>query len=519
MSNRILLLFGLAGLILYVFVGMFQSAPGYMDADYYFAGGIQLVSGNGFTEPYLWNYLDDPEGLPHSSHSYWMPLTSIVAAFGMIITNSTSWPAARIGFLLVAILIPPLTSQLAYSITSRRDLASISGLLALFSGLYLPFLAVSDSFSLYMVFGGIFLLILGKPLSYPRALFLGILAGLMHLTRADGIIWLFIAILAVFLKKEKATSQQNFTITIIFVLIGYFLLMGPWFARNVSVFGTILAPGGTRLFWLTRYDEIFSYPASQLSMSSWLQSGWDHIFKTWLWALGINLANTLTVQGAVFLFPLILLGVWELRRDKRIVLGLVGWVLLMGMMTILFPYAGARGGFFHAGSAFQPLWWAIAPLGLERVVRWGARRRGWVVSSTHRIFHTMLVGLAVLTTVFVFVSRVWGGGGDAGWDRERILYSKVEQFILSTGGSPDAVVIIANPPGYYLVSGRPAIVVPDGSVDTIFALARRYGAQYLVLEEGSIPIGLVDAYASQDNIQGLPILGEVNEAKIYAIRP
>src|ERR1044071_5600910 len=65
------ILFGI-GLIVPFTVSRFQSLPGYMDADYYFSGGVQLAEGHGFTEPYLWNYLDDPVSLPHPSHTYWM---------------------------------------------------------------------------------------------------------------------------------------------------------------------------------------------------------------------------------------------------------------------------------------------------------------------------------------------------------------------------------------------------------------------------------------------------------------
>ena len=36
-------------------IAQFQPNPGYLDSDYYFAGGIQLAMGRGFTEPYLWN--------------------------------------------------------------------------------------------------------------------------------------------------------------------------------------------------------------------------------------------------------------------------------------------------------------------------------------------------------------------------------------------------------------------------------------------------------------------------------
>ncbi|HTP01410.1 MAG TPA: hypothetical protein VMJ64_08560, partial [Anaerolineales bacterium] len=81
----------LLGFLLAFGIAQFQRFPGYLDSDYYFGGGIQLATGNGFTEPYLWNYLDNPTALPHPSHSYWMPLSSVIAAAGLWLARSTSY--------------------------------------------------------------------------------------------------------------------------------------------------------------------------------------------------------------------------------------------------------------------------------------------------------------------------------------------------------------------------------------------------------------------------------------------
>ena len=84
MNWRHYLVLFVIGLAVPFAVSRYQSLPGYMDADYYFAGGIQLATGKGFTEPYIWNYLSDPQTLPTPSHTYWMPLASIVSAIGKI---------------------------------------------------------------------------------------------------------------------------------------------------------------------------------------------------------------------------------------------------------------------------------------------------------------------------------------------------------------------------------------------------------------------------------------------------
>ncbi|MBU0511726.1 MAG: hypothetical protein KJ638_08505, partial [Chloroflexi bacterium] len=130
MTIRHYLLLFILGLTVALAVAAFQPAPGYMDAAYYYAGGLQLADGEGFSEQILWNYLDDPAGLPHPSHAYWMPLASLVAALGMKLTGIVGWSAARIGFLALGGLLPPLTASLAYSFTPRRDAAILAGLLA-----------------------------------------------------------------------------------------------------------------------------------------------------------------------------------------------------------------------------------------------------------------------------------------------------------------------------------------------------------------------------------------------------
>src|SRR5512135_3116135 len=191
MKVRSYALLALLGLALAFGVAQFEPFPGYLDSDYYFGGGLQLAAGKGFTEPYLWNYLDNPSGLPHTSHSYWMPLSSLIAAAGLWLTRSTSYEAGRIGFLALAGLAPVVTAALAYRFTCRTGLAMASGLLAVFSVYYVPFMPVPDNYGPYLVVGALFFLTMSwrSPASY---LILGALSGLLTLARSDGLLWLAI---------------------------------------------------------------------------------------------------------------------------------------------------------------------------------------------------------------------------------------------------------------------------------------------------------------------------------------
>jgi hypothetical protein len=532
MTWRMTLLLAGLGLAVAVLVAAFQPAPGYMDADYYYAGGRTLATGHGFTEMVLWNYLDNPAGLPHPSNAYWMPLASLLAAAGAALFGPNSWTAARMGFLAVAACIPPLTAALAWSLSKRRDLAITSGLLAVFPAFYLPFLPITDTFGLYMLLGGIFFLLLSRFsfLTTSRswlitAFFLGIISGLMHLSRADGLLWFILAIIAVLYFRRPVQPRIFIIYSLGCVILGYFLIMGPWFARNLSVFGTFLAPGGGKMLWLASYDQLFAFPASQLSMAAWWHSGLVSILGARLWALGVNLASTLSVQAEVFLLPLIGLALWHFRRDRRIHLAVLAWLLTLAAMTVAFPFAGARGGFFHSGAALQTVWWALAPLGLDQVVQWGRRKRGWNVAQAGTVFRPALIGMAVLLTAVIVWGRLIGGNvvptnqqnlGQI-WNQEGVAYSQIDKYLVSLGIGSGDTVIVANPPGFYLASGNPAIAVPDGDVRTVLAASKQYNAHYLILESGSVPEGLIPAYDNPNGQIGLTYLGEVEHARIFLI--
>ena len=522
MSRRDTLFLGVLGFLILLGIAAFEQVPGYMDADYYLATGKQIAAGNGFIEPFLWNYLDDPDGLPHPSHTYWMPLVSLLAALLPSLSGLDSWWATRIPFLLIGAFIPPVTASLAYSVTSRRPLALTSGVLAAFSGFYLPFLPTTDTFALYILTGGLFLSISiryftsTKP-SLRTPLYLGILAGLMHLARADGLTWLLIAFLIIFISPGSGSTGWKKVLDIArgisIILLGYLAIMGPWFVRNAVTIGNILAPGGMKMLWLTSYNQIFSFPATGISPANWIQSGLGAIFKARAWSLGMNLATTLAVQGGIILLPFILIGIYRLRHEKAVLIAIAAWSLTLIMMTIAFPYAGARGGFFHSGAALQMMWWVVAPVGLEVAVHRISKWRRWQEQKAQATFRAGMIVLIVVISAFVLLMRL------PGWGDEAANYTAIHQFLIQKKIPAGDVIIVSNPPGFYLVSSRPSIVLPDGTPETILALAEQYKARYLVLEPGSITTGLQQVYDQPDEFPYLLFLGEVDGTRIFAIEP
>ncbi|HEX5838729.1 MAG TPA: hypothetical protein VFY26_12930, partial [Anaerolineales bacterium] len=409
MNWRHYLILFIIGLLVPFGISRFQSLPGYMDADYYFVGGVQLAEGQGFSEPYLWNYLDDPQGLPHPSHTYWMPLASIVSASGMWISGQSSYAAGRAAFILLSALVPLVTAALAFDVSRQTRLAMVSGLLSIFPLYYAPFMPVPDNYALYMLFGGTFLLLAPRPEKWiPIAL--GALAGLLTLARSDGLLWLGLAGLTVMWKTAANVDHSKAVVVDwlrrmipagLLALAGYFIVMGGWHIRNLNLFDSFMTPGGGRLLWLENYNQTFIYPPDALTREGFLNAGWDAAIEDRLMALSANTGNTFAAQGGIFLFPLILIGLWQLRRDLRTRIAVTGWILLFLVMTVIFPFAGSRGSFFHAGAAFQPFWWVAAPIGLDSLIMWARQRGHFTDANAPLFFQGILVILAVLMTAYL----------------------------------------------------------------------------------------------------------------------
>lgn len=508
------------GLIVPFVISRFQSLPGYMDADYYFGGGIQLAEGRGFNEPYLWNYLDGSTELPHPSHTYWMPLASIVSALGMWLTGQTTYEAGRLAFILLSACVPLLTATLAFDISRQTRLAMVSGLLSIFSMYYAPFMGVPDNYALYMLLGGSFLLLAPRTQNWiPVAL--GALAGLMTLARSDGLLWLGLAGLTIMWKStnKEDGGGNNFNEWLILivpsgllVLFGYSLTMGFWHVRNMELFGSFMTPGGGRLIWLQDYNETFIYPPENLTREGFLQAGWNTALNNRVKAFSANFGNTFAAQGEIFLFPLMLIGLWQLRNELRTKIAITGWLILLLVMTIIFPFAGSRGSFFHAGAAFQPWWWVAAPIGLDRVLEWLRKRGQFADRNAPYIFQGLVVFLAILMTGYLVNFRVIANPSN-----EDVIYPSVEKMFQDNGISPMDVVIVLNPPGYYISTRRSAIALPFGDPSVILAVSEKFNARYLVIEKGGTFDEIQSLYDKPQDYPSFVYLGEVDDAKLYRI--
>ncbi len=530
MKTRTLFILFFAGIILSSFLTLFSATPGYMDAAYYYMGGINLAEGRGFSEQILWNYLDSPAGLPHPSHLYWMPLPSILAALGMFLAGKSAYFWARIPFIILCGLVPLITARLAFLITGSRKKSTLAGALAVFPGFYAIFMNHTESFSPFMVLGGVFFLLLTddeneKKSVLSRMFYLGLVSGLMHLTRADGVVWYTGGVLYLLLAgvtNQKIANMawfKPFLLQTAIFTLGYTLVMLPWFLRNVELFGSPMSPGGKYSFRFVDYDDLFYYPAASLTLSRWLESGFSAILAVRWGSFMQNIQTSIAVQGEIFLSPLILVGFRKFWHKKSVIMTGVLWLFTLGVMTVIFPFAGARGGFYHSGAAFQPMFWVLSTEGLEQLIYWGVKNRHWVYDQAWNFLGTGVVIISIILTGFLIINRVVGLDYPPNkWDRDWNRYQEIERELSDLNIPKDSTILINNPPLYYAANRRPSIVIPDGDIDSTLHVADQYQATILVLEENH-PDGLDSLFNQSDSKpERLEELSSaLNKVQIYRI--
>jgi len=296
--------------------------------------------------------------------------------------------------------------------------------------------------------------------------------------------------------------------------LGFLLVMGAWFVRNLAVLGAVMPPGSGYVLWMTSYNQIFSFTPELYTFQSWLASGLQEALRVRASAVWQNLGTAFFAEGMIFLSPLIIVGVWKERHTFRVQLGVLGWLATLLAESLLFPFASVSGGFFHAGTAFQPIWFALAPLGLEVCLAQISRNNKKLVKLP-RLFPAILLVIMILFSAMLVKIRVV----DSGWNEGEYLYMKVDQILTAQSARPEAIVMVRNPPAYFVMTGRQAIVVPDGDVQTLLAVSRKFNASYVILEQIGSSSPLYDLFEHPEAFPEFTTLGVIGDNHILFIKP
>lgn len=499
--------------------------PGYIDAAYYYAVARNVAAGRGFTEDFIVTYLTNPQHVIHPSNLYWMPGASLLLVPFFWIFGSGWWVAQLPNVLLTGAL-PALAYALGRELQGTRRAALGAGLLTLASGFYYPlYEPMSDNFGLYAWAAGGALLLMGQGArGRPRRFALaGLCCGVAHLARPEAPLLLVIAGVVWWWTRHRAgiasiprprfpTRDEGQGVISalpspwgrgggdetplawwsLAALLGlYLVVMTPWFVRNLLLVGAPLPPGGPQTAWLRDYNDFFSYhlPLTPATYFAW---GIGPILMSKVNALVLNARDLAAVMEFV-LAPFALLGAWRMRRDAAA----IPW-LLYGLgaylgLSLLFTFPSMRGSVLHSEVAIFPFLNVAAIAGMDAAIDWVGRKGGpggaARTAERKRVYLGIAVALSVVLSTFLVLYNAHT------LDEAAATYARAGRIVAAdavhhgrhagkgtAAVSVGPIVMVADPPNYYVDTGQHAIVLPDQDLPTMVAAARRYGARYLILE-------------------------------------
>jgi hypothetical protein len=481
-----------AALIVSLLEAAFISQPGMEDACYYYSGGVNFFQGRGMNEYFYWNYLEGAGSPPHPGFLYWMPLTSIVAASGMFLLRD-GFRQAQIPFLLLSVFFPVWVCWLGGRITGSFRIGIVAGFFSIFSGFYAIYWLNTESFLLFAWIGSLAFYFLSVLLRNPRgylSLLTGVLCGFAHLARADGILLVPLAGLAILIACPATWLRR--VLYVLGTAAGYLLPTAFWYLRNLRVFGSLLPSATGGALWLTSYNDLFHLPASDLTPGRFFSGGLLPLINARGAALLWNTETAIFVMGMVFLFPFICRGAYLLRKQPAMAIGIGYFFLIFSVMSFVYPFQGSRGGFFHSSAALLPLAAIAAASGLMDAVARLGKIRNWRIESAQTFFGAGFAVLALISTGVIFSQRVIGADSNGTyWSNLNAEYSAGVRRLGPLAA--DTVFMVNNPPCFYVQTGMKTIPIPDGDPETLLRAADQSGARYVILDSNA-PVGLQPLY-------------------------
>ncbi len=466
--------------------------PAYPDPAYYVDIARNLAAGKGFTENFLWTFIDvggripaNPH-LPVPSNAHWAPLASMVQVPFIWLLGPTQL-ASLLPFVLIGALAAPLGWAIARDAGARPLVQVGAGILGAVPGLTTVFMAQPDNFALTMVLGGTALWLTSRGLRGHLRSFVaaGFLIGLATLARTDGAL-LAAAPAAAFAWDRWRAWRRRAAPVIPFVAavgcaVAYLVVVGPWWVRQVEVFGSISPSTGYGILWLRSFAELDSVTAPR-TLSAFLGQPLGALVGSRVMGFVAAIGIYLTLVCAIYLAPFAAIGWWRRRRSTETGPWLVATIVLLLFSGLLFAIHVPNGMFLHASVSLAPVTYWLAMEGIVAVAGWAAaRRRSW---EPARLARLLAVGVLAL---------VMAGSGlaaatvRAGWESTLSERAQLTTAIDHLAAPGDLLMSIDSATFEYL-TGHGGIVIPNDPLPVIEQAARAYHVRWLILERnGAVP--------------------------------
>ncbi len=504
MRRDLLTLVGLA-LAARIAAALLIDYPPYTDPAYYGLVAERLAGGHGFSVPVLWSFLEVGGRLPTNpilpvaSNGHWMPLTSILAAgsislFGGFLGDAR---AAQLPTIALGSALVPFTYLISRELWANRFNAWIAALLVLLAGPLLVMVPLVDSFAVFGAAGAATIWCATRAARSERPgpwlAAAGAAAGLATLARIDGLLLLMAPLVAWLVHRNWGGRRARLGWGA--VAIGAFLVVvAPWLARDLAVFGSALPSAGGHTLWITSYNEQFSI-SHDPTLSSYLAWGAGSIIGSKVFAWGELVGRTAVVLGGIFVVPFVV-GLWRERGRPELAPFLAYFAVMFLAMGAVFTFHAPKGAYYHSALAWLPFAAGLAVANLAPTAM--AIGRAWPFlrrAATHRFLAVAgLLGAAALSLVGsgVLISQ---------WTDARGKLALAADFLQQQGASADRVLAY-DPAALYALSGNPGVAPPYDTFPVIEKVVDAYRLRWVVvtLQPGAKrdPLGLWDGAAATD---------------------
>ena len=481
--------------------------PPHVDAAYYTMVAEQLATGNGFTAPALWSFLEvggrlpvDTQ-LPVPSNGHWMPMPAVVAGSFMALLGP-EWRVGQVAMVLLSTLLVPMTYYSGWVIWESRRIAVIGAVLAIAAGPLLLMYPMVESFAVFGVFGSTALLASVRAVDSPRPgpwlVLAGGAAGLASLTRLDGALLTLAPAPAWLIRRPfRRGALRSLPRALGWGLASagaFMLVVAPWLLRNLETFGTILPSPGDRMLWIRDYNEHLSI-GLDLTLDRYLAWGLPAIVLSKLWATVEVAGRTLGLLGGIFGLGFVA-GLWHFRRLPRLAPFLVYGTAMFLAMVLLFTEHAPKGAFLHTAPAWLPIALPLGVAGIAPLATWVGKAWPFLRRpTTHRFLEVVGVGGAIVLALAGALALL--GPWQVRTDRQEAAAT-----FLRDEAAPDDVLLAGDPASLYLLTGLRGVATPFDTSDVIGDVIDAYGVDWVVvvLDEGSArdPLGLWDGADAVD---------------------
>lgn len=496
------------------------AAPAGFDAQYYFMVARNLAAGRGLVVDAIWQFLDQPRGLPHPAGGIWLPLTSLVQAVFLLL--SSTYRAAQIPQVLSSSVLVVLACLYARQLTGRLLDGLVAAGLVLFGGGAVMATHVDvDCYATFALTAGLALYAMSLGWSNSRWLMAsGLFIGLAALTRNDGLLLLLVfGLYALWMYRcGRSVSRQE----LVGAISAFVVVCAPWWVRNWLTFGRISPVPPLYPALLREYAEFFTLEP-HFTWQHLLSAGWHPLAASRLRALVMN-AVRLAWTFQLWQVPFIALGVLaaarapargnreqavrDRRRSASLFPVLLYPVLLYLSMSLIYTFPGLQGGFSHSVSAWVPFGAALAAVGLGfgwQIVARFAKLERWQRSL--RVFQVGAVFIASLVGVTIARAEINN-------NRRLARSNELIAAWVRSNTDPDTVIITNNSMGISLFADRSTVAIPFEGLSSARQAAQRFGAELLIVWQER-PQGLSREFVTELVLTPLPMLASWTDCQVY----